>query len=277
MSNPDRPEIPQSLGYLAWQEFDTDLARKEFKKAFAAGSKDPQMCFHLAMLELQHGDIETTAIPALRRALEGKPDYHDARFELGIAELRANHYAESIADLKLLKTVKPDNAGRYFNALAYSYAHTGNLSEARKQAESAKKWDRTDPDKEQTANLLRYLEEQERAKPVAASEGARDAGRPRLAMASKGNPFVKAGEKVVRVEGTAKEVGCDGGLQFTIVSGGTAMTFAVSNPNLILIKHNSDTTFDFQCGPQKEFPIAVEYVPAERRGKIAGYVRMLEF
>jgi len=156
--NPDRPEIPQSLGYLAWQKQDTELARTQFEKAFAAGSKDPQLCFHLAMFELQHENGEAEAIAALHRALELKPDYPDARLELGMAELKANKYAEAVADLKQIKHIDPDRAGRFFNALAYAYTQTSNYPEARKQAEAAKKWDRTDRDKEQTESLLRYLD-----------------------------------------------------------------------------------------------------------------------
>jgi len=55
------------------------------------------------------------------------------------------------------------------------------------------------------------------------------------------------------------------------------MTFAIPKPDMILLKHNSDVTFDLTCGPQKAFPIAVEYVPAERQGKVVGDVKMLEF
>lgn len=37
MRNPDRPEIPQSLGYLAWQKRDTELARSEFEESVRRG------------------------------------------------------------------------------------------------------------------------------------------------------------------------------------------------------------------------------------------------
>ncbi|MDQ6676276.1 MAG: tetratricopeptide repeat protein [Acidobacteriota bacterium] len=293
--NPDRPEIPQSLGYLAWQKQDTEMARTQFEKAFAAGSKDPQLCFDLAMLELQHGDADAKAAAALHRALELKPDYTDARLELGMAELKAGKYPDAIADLKRIQRIDPVRAGRYFNALAYAYAQTGDFPEARKQAEAAKKWDRADGEKEQTESLLRYLDARaqnkqhdERNREVFNREQAE--GRPHLARAPAANaifappsptgpvnPFIAPGQKVLRAEGTAKEVGCEGGLQFTILSSGKLMTFAIPKPEMVLLKHNSDVTFDFICGPQKAFPIAVEYIPAEHQGKVAGDVKMLEF
>lgn len=309
LQNPDRPEIPQSLGYLAWQKHDSEAARVQFEKAFTAGSKDPQLCFHLAMFELNGGNGQAKAIPALRRALELKPDYLDARLELGMAELNAKAYPEAIADLLRIKQIDPTRAGRYFNALAYAYTQTGNVPQARKQIEAATKWDSTDDDKERTASLLRYLDARAQAEqhnkangsvavqPEPAPEQINEKGetRPRLARApaapatpfappspnSPANPFVARGQKVLRAEGTAKEVGCQGGLQITILSGGTLMTFAIPKPDMVLLKHNSEYTFDFTCGPQKPFPIAVEYIPAEHAvkiaGKIAGDVKSLEF
>ena len=294
----NRPEIPQSLGYLAWQEHDNDLARTQFEKAFELGSKDPQLCFHLAMFEMQRGSADAKAIPPLHRALELKPDYTDARFELGMAEVKTSRYAEAIADLKQIKRIEPVRASRYFNALAYAYAQTGDLPEARKEAASAKKWGRTDNEKEQADSLIRYLDARERqpaeaghaAEPVAVGR-VEDEGRPRLSRApaadtttfappsatAPANPFIARGQTVLRVEGTANSVGCQGGLQFTILSGGKLMTFAIPKPDMVLLKHNSDVTFDFSCGPQKPFPIVIEYTPAERQGKIVGDVKSLEF
>src|SRR5205807_419899 len=43
-SNPGRPQIEESLGYLAWQSDDPESARRHFARAIEAGSKDPQMC-----------------------------------------------------------------------------------------------------------------------------------------------------------------------------------------------------------------------------------------
>ena len=295
---PDRPEIPQSLGYLAWQKHDLEQARTQFAKAFAAGSKDPQLCFDLALLQLQHGDGEPQAMVALRRAVELKPNYIDARLELGLTELKAKQYKEAIADLLVIKRIDPDRAGRYFNALAYSYTQTSNFPEARKQANAALKWDRTDADKQQSESLLRYLDSQDLAErynknPITNSSALAEHtdGQPRLARTAPAppptfapptqsvpvNPFLKPGQKVLRAEGTAKEVGCRDGLQFTIVSNGKPMTFAIPKPDMVLLKHNSAMTFDFICGPQKAFPIAVEYIPAEQPGKVAGEVKMLEF
>jgi tetratricopeptide (TPR) repeat protein len=297
--NPGRVEIYQSLGYLAWQKHDNESARIHFEKAYAAGSKDPQLCYHLAMFQLSRGNGEQQVIPELHRALQLKPDYKDARFELGIAELNAKAYPEAIADLLMIKQIEPARAGRYFNALATAYTQVDNVPEARKQLEAATKWGRSDYDKEKTASLLRYLDARANQNASqttlgqdqrqSAGEDARQ-GRPYLTRTKAPdpvfappspsgpvNPFVQRGQKVLRAEGVAREVGCKSGLQITILSSGTLMTFAIPKPEMVLLKHNSAVTFDFTCGPQKPFPIAVEYIPAEPQGKIAGDVKMLEF
>ncbi len=282
VSNPTRPEIAESLGYLAWQKQDTEGARVQFEKAFDAGSKDAQMCFHLGNLELQHGNAEERAISALRRALEVKPDYPDARLELGMAEMNAKKFREAITDLKQMKHIDPERAGRFFNALAFAYTQTGDFTEARKQAEAAQKWNRTDQEKEQTASLVRYLDaraesaqQQQKASTVSGTEQTTTFAPPD--RQAPGNPFAAPGQKLLRVEGTAKELLCEGGLKFTVDSGGKLMTFAIPHPDRVLLKHKSDYAFDFNCGPQKPFAIAIEYAPSEKPGKVAGDVKMMEF
>ena len=76
--NPGHPEIDESLGYMELQAGDRDSARQYFSRAYAAGSKNPQMCFDYSLLEDSKG-----AIPILRRAVELKPDYVAAPITTG--------------------------------------------------------------------------------------------------------------------------------------------------------------------------------------------------
>jgi hypothetical protein len=56
------------------------------------------------------------------------------------------------------------------------------------------------------------------------------------------------------------------------------MLFAIEDPGAVQLKHSGDTTFEFKCGPQKPFTVAVEYAPSEDATKgVAGIVRVLEF
>jgi tetratricopeptide (TPR) repeat protein len=156
--NPGKPEIAQSMGYLAWQNNDRDGARRQFEKAFAAGGRDPEMCFHLAMLELETDQASAQALAALLRAVEVKPDYTDARLQLGLVQMNTHDYPAALASLRQIRKIDDDHAATLFNALAYVDMQTGNPDDARKQAEAALKWDRTDAEKQRTEQLIRFLD-----------------------------------------------------------------------------------------------------------------------
>ncbi len=161
--NPDTPEVPQSLGYLAWRRGHNDAARQYFEKAFAAGGSDPQMCFHLAELERAASQPEDKIIPPLLRALKSRPDYFDARLELGFAELNARNFEGALAAFVQLHNLPSDKAAMVFNGIAYAYTQTGDLVQARKYAINARKWNRTDDDTHQTEDLIRFLDARETA------------------------------------------------------------------------------------------------------------------
>ncbi len=161
--NPDKPEVPRSLGYLAWQHGDKDAARQYFEKAFAAGGSDPQMCLHLAELERAASQPDDKIIPPLLRALKSRPDYIDARLELGFVELNARNFEGALAAFAQLRNLPSDRAAAVFNGIAYAYTQTGDLVQARKNAINARKWDRTDAETRQTDDLIRYIDAREDA------------------------------------------------------------------------------------------------------------------
>jgi tetratricopeptide (TPR) repeat protein len=156
--NPGKPEIPRSMGYLAWQNNDRVAARKQFEKAFAEGGRDPEMCYDMATLETEENRGPDLAVAALKRAVEVKPDYTDAWLQLGLAQLNLRDYKGAIASLQQIRRTDGEYAATLFNALAYGFLQTGNFEEARKQAELARKWDKTEGEKQRTENLLAYLD-----------------------------------------------------------------------------------------------------------------------
>lgn len=287
---PTRPEVPHSLGYLVWQSGDAEAARGYFEKAFENGTDDAQMCFHLGSLERSAGNKQK-AIPALQRAIELRPDYTDARIELGSAYLSDEKYQDALTTLAAIKKVDAERAPRFFVNLSYAEAQLNSLTEARKSAEQAKKWSRTPQDQQQTENLLRFLDSREdfekrkAARLAAANQPATQPSAeapPKLVRkppAPQTNPFVAAGQKVTRVEGTAKSLNCtDKGLTFSIQSGDKVLTFDMPKPDRVLLKHNGAATADFNCGPQKPYPVVVEFVPAANPGgQLAGELKMLEY
>jgi len=265
--NPEKPEVPQSLGYLAWQHGDNDAARQYFEKAFAAGDNDPQMCFHLATMERAASQPDDKVIPPLERALKARPDYIDARLELGFVELNARNFETALATFSQLRNLPSDRAARVFNGIAYAYTQTGDLVQARKNAVNARKWDRTDADTRQTDDLIRFLD-------------ARQAGQVRVPPPQQAEQVAPPREKRERVEGTAKSLDCSGEtVRLSLLVGQNTMIFALADPDKVILKHDGNATFDFSCGPQKPLPIAIEYAPAENPAAqgVVGAVRQIEF
>lgn len=292
-TNPERPEVPQSLGYLAWQGNDREAARQYFEQAFAAGDRDPQMCFHLAMLEREARQPSDKVIPPLLRALEVRNDYFDARLQLAAVEMDAHNYQAALAAFVQLRNVPAERAAMVFNGLADAYMETGNFEEARKQAENARKWDRTEADTRQTDNLIRYLDSREAAQKRGARVESASAALPDAAAAevpvlkratpnddaSERRQLLPPREKTEHIEGIAQSLDCGGKVvRFTILAGQKTMSFAMEDPQRIQLVHNGQATFDFNCGPQKPFAVAIEYVPAKDPAEgVAGAIRRLQF
>jgi len=291
---PKQPEVEESLGYLAWQNGDEAGARSHFERAFAAGSKSPQMCYHYAVLRRGSGAPAEEVIPALRRAVELKPDYVDARVQLGINLLDHKDYQQALDQLNMIKSVNEDQAQWYFSTIAYAYLQTGHSDDARKNAEAAKKWAKTPEQSEQANSILRYLDEQEAARrapvPVPVVKAA---PRATLDAAPASDPLPTLRRQSVppadrpppkevglnRVEGTAKRLDCAGNsARFSVLVGNATMVFLIADPNKVQLKHSGEVTHDFTCGPQKPYHVVVEYVPqADTKTGVAGVVRSLEF
>lgn len=285
---PGTSDISKSLGYLAWQRGDTANARRYFEDALP-NATDPQMCYHLAMLyPISQAD---KAAQALLKALRLKPDYTDARLQLGFSELNLKNYPGAIASFIQVRHVTPEHAAMLFNGLAYAYAQTGDVDNARKNLANALKWAKTDDERERANQLTRYLDARERAakrnaplprlvttSPNDAAAGDSSKTIPPPALTER-NPFVLPGEKVERIEGEAKTLECAGGHAMLIVEvGASTMSFEITDPNRIMLKHEGAETFQFSCGPQKKFHVAVEYVRDTKLGPgVAGSVRKIEF
>jgi tetratricopeptide (TPR) repeat protein len=287
--NPGRPEVDESLGYMELQAGDRDSARQYFSRAYAAGSKNAQMCFDYSLLEDSKG-----AIPILRRAVELKPDYVAARLQLGLMLVNQQNYSEALDELHQVKKINSEQAPTYFLALAYSDLRTGHPDLARKDADSAKQWAKTPAESEQVASLLRYLDESKTgatagsiaepeppAKPSAqASADSENSEIPKLRHApAPANPLVKHDEQISHVQGVAERLDCDGqSARFHVLVGQTSMVFEIPDPSNVLIKHSGEAHHDFTCGVQKPFPVAVDYAvkPDAKKGT-AGIVRELDF
>ncbi len=287
--NPGRPEVEESLGYLAWQKGDIKEARDHFSQAVLAGSRNPQMLYHYAKL----ADVPDQAIAALLRALEAKPDYSDARLELGSRLLAKENYPGALSALLMVKRVNEQQAEWVFGALAFAYLGTGDRENARKNAALAKKWAKTPQQSGQADDILRYLDAENRQQSGSGTilqpglvpenstaEAKEQDERPKLtrrpaetraAAENSPNPLSQA-------EGKAQKLDCAGKkARLTILTAGGPMSFDILDPQAVVIKNSTQVTRDFVCGPQGGYRIVVGYEKAENPKVSAGIVRTLEF
>ena len=154
---PARPEIEAGWGNAALQAGNRADALQHYGEALKNGTTDPAVCYRLAMLSRETSSDRTITIQALRRALALRNDYTEARLQLGIALLDTKDYAGSLQELKRIPRITEDIAGWYFAAAAFDNAKLGNLEQARKDAQSGKKWARTEPERDQIERILKSL------------------------------------------------------------------------------------------------------------------------
>lgn len=272
--NPGKPGVEESLGYMLWQEHDRAGAREHFAKAVAAGSHNARMCFDYAMLEQGAGEFKS-AIHALERTVELKPDYPGARLQLGLMLINDRQYGPALANLTQIHKVEPDQAPWLFAGLAHAFAQTGDLNQARINAEKAKQYAKTSEQTASADELLRYLDGKKEIDEAAHQPAAQAS----VATSAVLTPSTPPKSLLLRAEGEAQKLECDGRSAWLHVTvGHDIMVFKIDDPAKVVLKHSGEGTFEFQCGPQKPFHVVVEYLPESDKAKrIAGLLRVLEF
>jgi Flp pilus assembly protein TadD len=285
-SNPDKPEVEESLGYLAWQSGNSQTARDHFRKALAAGTQNAQMCYDYAMLSRYGPDAVNNAGPAFRRALELKPDYVEARLQFGLMLVNARDYPQAIVQLRQIKKVDEEQAQWLFPALAYAYLQAGDRENARENAALAKKWAKTPEQIERAYAVLEALDPKKTVAQMAPAPQPiprmQRTERSEFQVVEQGppaNPFVEKEDKMSRVEGIAQRLDCSGkAARFHVLVGKTSMIFEIPDPDRVLITHSGEMKHEFACGAQSSYHVAVDYaVLPDAKAGIAGIVRGLEF
>jgi tetratricopeptide (TPR) repeat protein len=253
---PESADLALSIGNLAYWRGDRAAARRYFERVFDAGGADPRMCLELASLEREEKQPVSRIVAILERAVQSKPDYTEAKIQLGLTKADARDFPGAIAVLIAIPEVSPDRAPPVFCALAYAYIEMGDIAAAREHAATCRKWARTDSDKARGDKLLKFIEA--RSGPSAA---------------------MHAGEKHLQLTGVARAVECSAeGNRLRIAVADKLVTLDLPPPDAIELPAAPRNAFTFECGPQKPIPIAVEYAPPRSAMENAiGIVRRLDF
>jgi tetratricopeptide (TPR) repeat protein len=281
-------QIAESLGYLAWQSGDDESARAYFEQALP-GTTDPQMCYHLAGLYHDAGVGGDKPIATLTRAVSLKPDYAEARLQLGILYFNKSNYAETIRALAPIERISPAHAATLYGALAYACAQTGDYAGARKNLDLGRKWNKTQAEKRKAADLAEFLDSRE-AKQQPAPQVTIPAERPTLSRADgssaqlnsapgKSAEIKKLPGGLSEIEGEADALECDGPHpRLVVLTGAGEMTFEVTDPGSVTVRHEGGGHFEFVCGPMKRFHVVIDYLPAGNPGQsAAGALRAIGF
>jgi tetratricopeptide (TPR) repeat protein len=159
---PKNPDVQESLAYAAWQEHKLDEARLRFENALKDGAQSAKMLFSYASVlhEMQAPPAQIVAV--LQQAVQLKPDFYDARYDLGLEAARANDCGAAIAAFQGIKTVTPERAFSLFSTQAYCYWRLGDASRARRFAQSAQQNAKT-PD--ETRRMQDFLDQLNRISP----------------------------------------------------------------------------------------------------------------
>jgi tetratricopeptide (TPR) repeat protein len=257
---PDRADLAQSIGRLALWSNDPATARRYFTKAFDAGAADAQMCYQLATLDRQAREPAAKVIPILERAIKSKPDFTEAKVELGLLRVDTRDFPQAVAELMSIPNITPQQATGVFCGLAYAYVQTGDLDAAHQNAESCRKWAKTDLDQRRAALILKFVEA--RSKPSA---------------------DVRPNEKLRRVTGTARALDCSAeGNRLQIVTrdktGDRIVLFDYPDSDAVEKPGAPRANLTLQCGALRAVPIGVEFAPPRTSLETSvGIVRRLDY
>jgi tetratricopeptide (TPR) repeat protein len=253
---PDRPDLAQSIGNLALWSRDVETARKYFAKAYEAGNSDAQLCFDFAVLEREAKQPPAKIVPILERALKSRPDYMEAKVQLGLTQVDARDYPGAVSTLMAIPTVKPQQAPAVFCGLAFAFVHTGDLDSALQNAQECHKWART-------------AAEMRRADQISKLVGAR----------SKPVVAVRPGEKLQHVAGVTRNLQCSPqGNRLQMSIGDKLVVFDLPEPDAVELSQTPPANFAFTCGPLKPIRLGIEFAPPRSAMETSvGIVRRIEF
>jgi tetratricopeptide (TPR) repeat protein len=277
--NPKRPEPYRGLGYLALHRSQPEEAIEQFGKAFARGDRDPKWLWDYGrLLELDHGE---DAIRVLSELLSQEPGRMDVRLELAEAQARASQPKAALVTLAPIRSVKPEDAARFFRIAVYAYLQNGERGKAEAAAQHFLDIAKSDKDRsaaEQLVSQAAFPRPEPAGRPTAF-----DIGKPRLRHGEAAAPpreLVRRPETPSSVSGRFVQLLCEGKqARMVIETAAGQKVFLIDDPGKVAITSGSHGPVDLVCGPQKK-PVTVQIgyeTPAIREPGVDGIVRTVAF
>jgi Flp pilus assembly protein TadD len=273
---PQRPEPCARLGYLALRRGRREEAQEQFEKAFALGSREPQMLWDYGrMIEVSKG---AEAVTVLGELVKQQPGRVEARLELAAAQLRSGQNREAIETMAAIEKVPDEEAPKFFTILASAQWKSGNRDEALKAAIALASVAKTHEERAEADRFLKLMGNSS-ARPTAAMGRQQLPAPPQAPGREPGGPIGKAGTERASVAGSFVRLDCEGmEAKLWLETSGGKKIFLVEDPNNIKVSEQSNETVDLACGPQKPAAVRVEYSrPAPGQSEIDGVLRVIQF
>jgi tetratricopeptide (TPR) repeat protein len=270
-ASPNRPEAEEGLGWLEMNQNRHAEALPHFVRAIGLGSKSPLVCENAGRLTR---DDPQRALSYMRRAVELDPELKDGNLHLGELALNAHEPQLALDALSKIRKQTPDRASELFRALARAYLGLNNLDEARKNAELAKQYSKTEQDSSSAQDLLSRIARREPGNRPSAAAPVPAAEMPHQEAAAARPLLVRGSRRTIA--GILVEVVCLGKqARMTVASdGGSKSVFLIDDPNRVEFGKGGE----FSCGPQARTRVTIGYLdPPESSVGIAGIVRSIEF
>jgi tetratricopeptide (TPR) repeat protein len=271
------PTVAAGLAIIAIEKGHCEKARMLWQPARDGSRTDPWLSYHYAVVGEDAGLTREEVAAALRRVVEGLPDFADARFKLGLVESSLGHYDAAIEQLRAVRSIPPGRAYAYWLGMATALTETGERDEAKRAAAKAAQYS---SNAEERASALRqaYM-----AATDLTVQFSRDvAGNLHLVTARKPhgssdwNPFVEPGDQIVRVQGKLGRVECSSGkiTGFTVQAEVRLIEVSLPDPQHVLIQGGSP---EFVCGAEDGRKVAIEYARSAGRDSGQGILRGMQF
>jgi hypothetical protein len=271
------PAVAAALGSIALRKHDDVKAILEWKRAFDLGVRDPVLCYQYAtLLESAHAPDDQIAA-ALRRAIELKPRYDDARFRLGLLESSRQNYAAALDQLRAMRSVPRARAYTYWLAIASALLETDQRPAAKAAAEKAIALAAT-PDQRDLAALLALDTQTDVTVQFARDrQGNLQMVTSRKPHGATGwNPFIEFGDQIRTVTGNIRNVECTAGAITGFEIGDTSATvrLLLPDPSHVLIEGGKP---EFYCGAEDRRKVTIQYAAKPAPDGIQGILRGMHF
>jgi tetratricopeptide (TPR) repeat protein len=275
--SPANSDVAVALGAIALQQHNVTEARAYWKRALEVGIRDSTLCYRYAILADDAEVPKEEVMRALKRAIELKPDFDDARYKLGLLENNTGQYESALEQFRAIEAVPAARAYAYWTAMAVALTETDHRDEANHAAEQAFHFARTEEERT-SARQLAYT-----AQTDLTVQFARDAqGNLRIVTARKPhgatdwNPFVEPGDQIRSATGNIREVECRGGTVsgFAIDTSTGAVRVDLPDPQHVLITGGKP---EFVCGAEDGRRVAFDYAAVHNQGGSDGVLRGMRF